>query len=173
MQSRRGFLLSGGAAAVAATIGLVRWGSLRAAPLAASADTSGETFPVAHTDAEWRQMLSANQYEVLRHEGTERPYSSPLNDEHRTGVFGCAGCQLDLFSSSTKFDSHTGWPSFWRPLEHAVSTRDDHSFGVLRSEVHCVRCGGHLGHVFDDGPKPTGLRYCMNGLAMTFTPRPA
>jgi peptide-methionine (R)-S-oxide reductase len=173
MQSRRGFLLSGGAAAVAATIGLVRWSSLRAAPTSTGADTASETFQVVHTDAEWRQLLDANQYEVLRHEGTERPYSSPLNDEHRPGVFGCAGCKLDLFSSTTKFDSHTGWPSFWRPLDHAVSTHDDHSFGVLRSEVHCVRCGGHLGHVFDDGPKPTGLRYCMNGLAMNFTPRPA
>ena len=110
------------------------------------------------------------QFDVLRREGTERPYTSPLNDEHRAGTFGCAGCQLALFSSRTKFDSHTGWPSFWAPLDHAVATRIDGSFGVERTEVHCRRCGGHLGHVFDDGPKPTGLRYCMNGVAMNFTP---
>ncbi len=173
MQSRRGFLLSAGAAAVAATIGLVRWSSLRAAPTAPEPDMPDGPSRSCTTDAEWRQLLTPNQYEVLRHEGTERPYSSPLNDEHRVGVFSCAGCQLDLYSSSTKFDSHTGWPSFWKPLEHAVVTRDDHSFGVLRSEVHCVRCGGHLGHVFDDGPRPTGLRYCMNGFAMNFKPQSA
>jgi methionine-R-sulfoxide reductase len=113
---------------------------------------------------------AGRQYTVLREEGTERPYTSPLNDEHRSGIFSCAGCQLNLFSSRTKFDSHTGWPSFWAPLDHAVATRDDSSFGMSRTEVHCRRCGGHLGHVFEDGPKPTGLRYCMNGLAMNFTP---
>jgi peptide-methionine (R)-S-oxide reductase len=171
MKSRRSFLLSGGAGAVAAAFGLFGWRSLRAAPTGDAAAPATEAFEVVHTDAEWRQMLDANAYQILRHEGTERPYSSPLNSEHRTGIFACAGCQLPAFSSETKFDSHTGWPSFWKPLEHAVSTRDDHSFGVLRSEVHCRRCGGHLGHVFDDGPKPTGLRYCMNGFAMTFTPQ--
>jgi len=119
------------------------------------------------------RLLTPAQYNVLRHEGTERPYSSPLNDEHRSGTFACAGCQLDVFSSRTKFDSHTGWPSFWAPLDHAVATREDLSFGVSRTEVHCRRCGGHLGHVFDDGPKPTGLRYCMNGVAMTFKPASA
>lgn len=126
------------------------------------------TFEVQHSDAEWRAMLSDDQYQVLRHEDTERPYSSPLNEEHRDGTFACAGCALPLFSSSTKFDSRTGWPSFWAPLDNATAIRTDTSFGVTRKEVHCQRCGGHLGHVFTDGPKPTGLRYCMNGLAMKF-----
>jgi peptide-methionine (R)-S-oxide reductase len=130
-----------------------------------------ESFEVSFSDAQWRTKLSAAQYDVLRHEGTERPYTSPLNDEHRTGTFACAGCELPLFSSSTKFDSHTGWPSFWAPLKDAVVERNDNSYGMARTEVHCRRCGGHLGHVFDDGPKPTGLRYCMNGVAMTFTPQ--
>jgi len=128
---------------------------------------------VTHSDSEWRAQLSAEQYEILREEGTERAYSSPLNNEHRKGVFACAGCDLPLFSSDTKFDSRTGWPSFWAPLDNAVATRQDRSFGVLREEVHCRRCGGHLGHVFEDGPKPTGLRYCMNGLALTFKPQVA
>ncbi len=132
-----------------------------------SADAK-ETFEVSYTDAEWRSRLTPAQYEVLREEGTERPFTSPLNDEHRVGTFACAGCALPLFASSTKFDSHTGWPSFWQPLDNAVGNTSDTSFGMLRSEVHCRRCGGHLGHVFDDGPDPTGLRYCMNGVAMTF-----
>jgi peptide-methionine (R)-S-oxide reductase len=141
-------------------------GSLR------TADAS-ETFEVTHTDAEWRTLLSPEQYDVLRQEGTERPYSSPLNHEKRQGTFACAGCNLALFSSGTKFDSHTGWPSFWQPLPDAVGSRSDKSFGMTRTEIHCHRCGGHLGHVFEDGPKPTGLRYCMNGIAMTFTPASA
>jgi peptide-methionine (R)-S-oxide reductase len=135
--------------------------------------TASETFEVTHTDAEWRTLLTPEQYDVLRQEGTERPYSSPLNHEKRQGTFTCAGCNLPLFSSETKFDSHTGWPSFWQPLPNAVGTRIDKSFGMARTEVHCHRCGGHLGHVFEDGPKPTGLRYCMNGIAMTFTPASA
>ena len=154
MATRRVFLLTGLAA------GLFPWRSLRA-----------ESFEVSFSDAQWRTKLSAAQYDVLRHEGTERPYTSPLNDEHRTGTFACAGCELPLFSSSTKFDSHTGWPSFWAPLKDAVVERNDNSYGMARTEVHCRRCGGHLGHVFDDGPKPTGLRYCMYGVAMTFTPQ--
>ena len=113
-------------------------------------------------------MLTAEQYNVLRRAGTEMPYSSPLNDEHGHGVFSCAGCALDLFASDTKFDSGTGWPSFWRPLDGAVLERSDDSIGMARTEVLCRRCGGHLGHVFDDGPQPTGLRYCMNGVAMNF-----
>jgi peptide-methionine (R)-S-oxide reductase len=131
---------------------------------------AAEKFEVTHTDAEWHQRLTPAQYAVLRQAATERPFSSPLDHEKRRGTFACAGCDLDLFSSATKFDSGTGWPSFWAPLEHAIGTTTDTSFGMVRKAVHCRRCGGHLGHVFDDGPKPTGLRYCMNGLAMTFRP---
>jgi peptide-methionine (R)-S-oxide reductase len=130
-------------------------------------------FAVSHTDAEWRKLLSPEQYAVLRESATERPGTSPLLDEHRAGVFTCAGCARDLFSSTTKFDSHTGWPSFWAPLDGAVVTGSDQSLGMVRTAVSCSRCGGHLGHVFDDGPKPTGLRYCMNGVAMSFKPTTA
>ena len=110
------------------------------------------------SDAEWKKRLTATQYAVLREAATERPYTSPLNKEHRAGTFACAGCALPLFSSKTKFDSGTGWPSFWQPLDKAVATRQDRAYGMLRTEVHCRRCGGHLGHVFDDGPTPTGKR---------------
>ena len=129
-----------------------------------------EAFEVEHTEDEWRKLLTPNQYAVLREEATERPFTSPLNDEHRPGVFRCAGCDLDLFASATKFESGTGWPSFWQPLPNAVGTKSDTSFGMIRTSVHCRRCGGHLGHVFEDGPQPTGLRYCMNGLALKFVP---
>ncbi|HTJ02831.1 MAG TPA: peptide-methionine (R)-S-oxide reductase MsrB [Methylovirgula sp.] len=128
------------------------------------------TFPVAHTEAEWRKMLSPAAYNVLREQGTEVPFSSKLDFETRHGTYGCAGCALPLFSSNAKYDSHTGWPSFWQPLPNAVAEENDSSFGMARTEVHCSRCGGHLGHVFTDGPRPTGLRYCMNGVALTFTP---
>jgi peptide-methionine (R)-S-oxide reductase len=134
---------------------------------------AGETYPVTHTDAEWQKLLTADQYSVLRQAGTERPFTSPLLNEHRKGVFACAGCELDNFSSETKFDSGTGWPSFWKPLDGAVAEIKDKSFGMVRTAIACSRCGGHLGHVFDDGPKPTGLRYCMNGVAMGFAPRGA
>jgi peptide-methionine (R)-S-oxide reductase len=127
------------------------------------------TREVTHTDAQWRQLLGNERYQVLRQAGTERPFSSPLDKEKRAGVFSCAGCGLPLFSSTTKFDSGTGWPSFWKPLDKAVDEAVDSTFGMRRVEVLCHRCGGHLGHVFDDGPKPTGLRYCMNGLALNFT----
>ncbi|NKI69912.1 peptide-methionine (R)-S-oxide reductase MsrB [Collimonas pratensis] len=129
-----------------------------------------EKYEVMHTDAEWKQRLNPTQYAILRQEATERPFSSPLDHEKRAGTFFCAGCDLAAFSSKTKFDSGTGWPSFWQPLPNAVSTRTDSTLGMSRTEVHCRRCGGHLGHVFDDGPKPTGLRYCMNGAVLTFKP---
>ncbi len=125
-------------------------------------------FQVTHSPEEWRKVLGPERYAVLREAATERPFSSPLLNEHRKGVFDCAGCGLPLFSSATKFDSGTGWPSFYRALPNAIVTRADHSLLMERTEVLCHRCGGHLGHVFDDGPKPTGLRYCMNGLALKF-----
>ena len=157
MITRRRFLIDG--AAGMAVLALCEPGSLAA-----------QQFEVTKSDAEWRKILTPDQYAVLRHEATERPYSSPLDKEKRRGIFACAGCGLELFSSTTKFDSGTGWPSFWAPLENAVGTKRDMSLGAIRTEVHCRRCGGHLGHVFDDGPEPTGLRYCMNGTAMIFKP---
>lgn len=158
----RRFLLKG-AAGVAIAAAAAGPGSVLAA----------QVFEVTHTEEEWRKLLTPAQFAVLRQADTERPFTSPLNDEHRRGVFACAGCDLDLFSSTTKFDSGTGWPSFWAPLEKAVGIEDDTSFGMVRTAVHCARCGGHLGHVFDDGPQPTGLRYCMNGVAMRFKPAAA
>jgi peptide-methionine (R)-S-oxide reductase len=131
---------------------------------------AAQSYAVIHTDDEWRKLLTPDQFAVLRQSATERPFTSPLLHENRHGTFACAGCDLNLFSSTTKYDSHTGWPSFWAPLENAVGTTRDSSFGMVRTAVHCSRCGGHLGHVFDDGPKPTGLRYCMNGVALTFKP---
>ncbi|MGZ5923898.1 MAG: peptide-methionine (R)-S-oxide reductase MsrB [Rhizomicrobium sp.] len=129
-----------------------------------------KTFEITHTDAEWRKMLSPAEYNVLRQQGTEAPFTSPLLKEHRKGTFLCRGCALPLFASTTKFESGTGWPSFWAPLPHAIETTTDNSWIETRTEVHCRRCGSHLGHVFNDGPKPTGLRYCMDGVALTFRP---
>jgi peptide-methionine (R)-S-oxide reductase len=129
-----------------------------------------ETFPVTHTEEEWRAKLSPAQYQVLRKHGTERAGTSPLNAEKRHGKFICAACDQEVFASDTKFESGTGWPSFYQPLEGAVGTSEDSSFFMKRTEVHCSRCGGHLGHVFDDGPRPSGQRYCMNGVAMDFKP---
>ena len=149
-----------------AAIGAVAAGSR----LEALAPREASRFEVTHTEAEWRKLLTPDQYAVLREQATERPFSSPLNKEKRRGTFACAGCDLELFSSATKFESGTGWPSFWAPLDKAVGTTTDRSLGKERTEVHCRRCGGHLGHVFVDGPKPTGLRYCMNGLALVFKP---
>jgi peptide-methionine (R)-S-oxide reductase len=138
------------------------------APHQPAADDAEER--IEKDDAEWRRALSPEQFRVLRKHGTERAGSSPLNNGKRQGTFVCAGCGLPLFSSQTKFDSGTGWPSFWTPLDHATETSTDRSFFMTRTEVHCRRCAGHLGHVFEDGPAPTGLRYCMNGVAMKFEP---
>jgi peptide-methionine (R)-S-oxide reductase len=158
--TRRAWLVGGGSVAVLAALWWTRGPDARA----------GGTFEVVKTDDEWRRLLKPEAYKVLRHEATERPYSSPLNGEKRKGIFACAGCDLPLFSSETKFESGTGWPSFYQPLANAVETSTDSSLLMTRTEVHCRRCGGHLGHVFEDGPKPTGLRYCMNGVALTFRP---
>lgn len=153
-------LLSGGA-----TLAL---GGLVASLLSAESSAGAREFRFQLSEAQWRKRLTPAQYAVLREEATERPYSSPLNKEHRKGVFVCAGCGQKLFSSATKYDSGTGWPSFWKPLAGAVGTSTDHKLGYPRTEVHCARCGGHLGHVFNDGPRPTGKRYCMNGVALHF-----
>jgi peptide-methionine (R)-S-oxide reductase len=130
--------------------------------------TAAEGFEIVKTEDEWRAILSPAAFAVLREEDTEPAFSSPLNDEHRAGTFNCAGCDLALYASQAKYDSGTGWPSFWEPLPKAVATKPDWGIFGRRTEVHCRRCGGHLGHVFDDGPKPTGKRYCMNGLALVF-----
>ena len=129
-----------------------------------------KTFEVEHSEEEWRRRLTPEQYRVLREHGTERAGTSPLDREKRAGTFYCTACEAPLYSSEQKFESGTGWPSFWQPLENAVGTETDSTFGMVRTEVHCRRCGGHLGHVFEDGPEPTGLRYCMNGVALAFVP---
>lgn len=170
MNARRHLLLAATGCAGAAATGALVFGGW---PRGSRAAAPEEVFEISYSDAEWRKRLNPQQYAVLRQEGTEAPGSSPLNQEHRAGVFSCAGCGLALFSSETKFESGTGWPSFWKPLDDAVGTHRDTAFGMVRTEVHCRRCGGHLGHVFDDGPRPTGLRYCMNGVAMGFKPSAA
>jgi peptide-methionine (R)-S-oxide reductase len=145
--------------------------ALAAAPAKAAKGTAEVIEKVVKTDAEWKKILTPEQYNVLRQEGTERSFTSPLNNIHEKGVFVCAACGLTLFSSDTKFDSGTGWPSFFAPIDPAhITTKSDRSVFMERTEVRCARCGGHLGHVFPDGPKPTGLRYCMNGVAMKFEP---
>lgn len=158
--SRRGFL--GWIGATASFAALAACGSGRA---------EAKSFPVSLSEAQWRSKLTKSEFYVLRQEGTERPYSSPLNDEKRAGVFVCAGCGNALYSSRTKYDSGTGWPSFWAPVDKgAVGTSRDFKLGYPRTEVHCADCGGHLGHIFSDGPRPTGKRHCINGVAMDFRP---
>ena len=159
MNDRRAFLGLAGLSAA----GLLLYGTLGKA-------TPNIRFEVNHTPDEWRRILGPERYHILREAGTEPRFTSPLLNEHRKGTFVCAACALPLFSSTTKFESGTGWPSFWKVLPNAVVTESDQSFGMVRTEVLCHRCGGHLGHVFPDGPRPTGLRYCMNGLALRFRP---
>ncbi len=160
MMTRRTNLLS--LASIAALFAGVR--SL----FSSAPDHAARVYPLARTDAQWRQLLKPDQFHVLRQAGTERPGSSTLNKEKRAGTFHCAGCALPLFSSATKFESGTGWPSFWQPLDKAVVEESDAALFMKRTEVLCSRCGGHLGHVFKDGPKPTGLRYCINGVSLNF-----
>jgi peptide-methionine (R)-S-oxide reductase len=162
--NRRTFLLAGTAAAALGAYALFR-------PMGVTPAAGAEgDFPYKLTDAEWKAKLSPAAYDVLRNEGTEMPGSSPLLDEHRAGTFACAGCDQLLFDSKTKFDSGTGWPSFYDHLPGGIATTTDNTLGMTRTEVHCANCGGHLGHVFDDGPQPTGLRYCMDGVALKFIP---
>lgn len=159
---RRLFLGLSGAGIVAGALALGTGG--------ASSGASAATFEVRRSEAEWRRRLGPQRYAILRQRGTERAFSSPLLKEHRKGVFACAGCGLPLFSSKTKYDSGTGWPSFYAALPNAIGTSRDTAFGMVRVEEHCRRCGGHLGHIFDDGPPPTGKRHCINGLSLTFKP---
>lgn len=163
MAGRRQFLFTVGAA-----LGLSPAVGWLAGSRASASRLTDEKFAVQKTDEEWKRALTPEQYKVLREHGTERAFTSPLNSEKRSGTFVCAGCGQPLFSSETKFESGTGWPSFYQPLDGAVGTTTDRSWFMVRTEVHCARCGGHLGHVFPDGPRPTGQRYCMNGAAMKF-----
>jgi peptide-methionine (R)-S-oxide reductase len=167
--SRRAFLLSG-TAALAAGAGVL---FMRQMPGATPTHAAEGTFEVMKTEAEWRAILDDFEYAVLREHATERPWTSPLLDEHRPGTFVCKGCDLPLFDAATKYDSRTGWPSFYEPLENAIGESTDYLLGYPRTEVHCRRCGGHMGPVFPDGPPPTGLRYCINGVSLKFVPAEA
>ncbi|PSB23576.1 peptide-methionine (R)-S-oxide reductase MsrB [Stenomitos frigidus] len=167
---KRYFLWAG--TAMIGTAGLSRYfpGRARAEMTTTHAQTTNNGFEITKPEPEWRKILTSEQFQVLRQQGTELPGTSPLNQQHDKGTFACAACALPLFTSTAKFDSGTGWPSFYAPIEGAIGTTTDTSFFMTRVEVHCRRCGGHLGHVFDDGPQPTGKRYCMNGVAMKFIP---
>jgi peptide-methionine (R)-S-oxide reductase len=167
MVTKRQFLISAASvSALAAAAGIFGMGRARS-------EAAAEAFEVTKSDEEWQRLLTKDQYAVLRQEATERAGTSPLLDEHRKGTFNCAGCDLPVYSSDTKFDSGTGWPSFWAAIDGAVGTREDNSFFMTRTEVHCSRCGGHLGHIFEDGPPPTGMRHCINGIALVFRPATA
>jgi peptide-methionine (R)-S-oxide reductase len=180
--NKRHFLLAGTAAIGAVTLSRVlpRQANTQTAAAEGSKSVGGATstgttnstapFEITKTEAEWQRILTPEQFKVLRQQGTEPPLSSPLDKQFAKGTYDCAGCDLPLFTSATKFDSGTGWPSFYAPIEGAVATSVDNSLFMTRTEVHCRRCGGHLGHVFDDGPQPTGKRYCMNGVALKFVP---
>jgi peptide-methionine (R)-S-oxide reductase len=163
MPSRRQFFVVLGSALALGPA--IAWVTGRTGP---SAETAHTAFPIRKSDDDWRGRLTRQQYDVLRRHATERPFTSPLNEEKRQGTFVCAGCGNELFHARTKFESGTGWPSFWEPLPDAIGTSADRSFLMIRTEVHCADCGGHLGHVFTDGPRPTGLRYCINGAALAF-----
>jgi peptide-methionine (R)-S-oxide reductase len=167
---RRTLLLSGAGLATVLSAGSAAW--LMRMSSSASASTEGD-FEITRTEEEWRALLTPEQYSVLREEATERAFTSPLNDEKRKGMFHCAGCDLEVYSSETKYDSGTGWPSFWDSEPEAIGTKEDNTLFMTRTECHCRRCGGHFGHIFDDGPQPTGLRHCLNGLALTFKPATA
>ena len=153
-----------------AALGLIGLGTAGLVLLRWPAEAAAKQDAVRRSEAEWRRLLGPERFRILRQAGTERAFSSPLDKEKRKGLFRCAGCSQPLFASATKFDSGTGWPSFYRPLQGSIVTRTDRELGMVRTEVLCSRCGGHLGHVFEDGPRPTGLRYCMNGLALRFQP---
>ncbi|MDT0682677.1 peptide-methionine (R)-S-oxide reductase MsrB [Roseicyclus sp. F158] len=165
MTSRRKVLFGGSAAAIAAAIG--------GAAIWRSTPATAQDFEISLSEAEWRERLTDEEFAVLREEATERAFTSPLNDETSAGIFTCAGCDQDVYSSETKFKSGTGWPSFWDNLPGAVGTKRDIKLLIPRTEVHCSRCGGHLGHIFDDGPEPTGKRHCLNGVALNFRPESA
>jgi peptide-methionine (R)-S-oxide reductase len=165
MWSRRTFALTGLGALMAGSAAFWRAGA------AGPEGLKGKVFEVTRSPEEWKRILTPLQYHVLREHGTERPFSHPYDKLYDPGMYHCAGCDLPLFSSETKYDSTTGWPSFWKPLDNVLGTMEDRSFFMVRTEYHCRRCGGHQGHVFEDGPKPTGLRYCNNGAALKFVPR--
>ncbi len=168
MINRRKMLMSTLAAGLGTTAGLAYFGSGTKKAWSESKTAGAKGFEIVRTEAEWKKILTPDQFAVLRKHGTEKAGTSPLLNEKRAGTYNCAGCDLPLYKSEDKYDSGTGWPSFIRSIENAIGTKEDNTLFVTRTEAHCRRCGGHLGHIFDDGPKPTGMRHCINGLALTF-----